>query len=207
MQIYQLDNDLILMGDGEPRGVHSKGHLQVLVVPPARPAGKLARWDTDLCPARDTVTFGEAGTGAWVLEADHRKTPLYLTADGQTYTVGTEIEQGTYPGYGDLPAWLTDIARPNQFHNWVKGAWVLDAAAKLDNDKAMERAWRDSRISAITWMRDRHRDEIEQDLTTTLTEEQYGELVVYIQALRDWPAAAAFPAPVSRPPAPQWLIV
>ncbi|MBP6018809.1 MAG: hypothetical protein KA735_04905 [Burkholderiaceae bacterium] len=205
LQAYQVDAHSILMGDGLVREVHSKGHLQVLVAPPSRPAGQLARWVTELCPVRD-ISYGEDGTGQWLLEPDHRKTLLYQTTDGQAYTLGTETEQGSYPGWGDLPSWLTDVERPGRFHNWVTNKWVLDEAAKLDSDKGQERAWRDSEIARITWLRDRHRDEGEQGLQTTLTAEQYGDLVEYIQALRDWPADVGFPVAASRPAIPAWLV-
>lgn len=207
LDVYKIDDDEILMGDGAPRQMAKKGDRCVLVVPPARPAGKLARWVTELDPVRDALAYGDEGTGEWAIKDDYRKIALYQTADGAAYTLKAETDQGAYPGYGELPAWLTDVERPSQFHDWVGSAWVLDAQAKLDNDKKLERAWRDGEISKITWLRDRHRDEVEQGLPTTLTSERYGELVVYIQALRDWTAAEAFPAPASRPTAPDWLAI
>lgn len=205
LQIYQTDDSGILMGDGLLREVHSKGHRQVLVAPPVRASEQLARWVTALCPLRDTLNYGDSGTGDWVLEADHRKTTLYQTADGQTYTVGTETEQGTYAGHGDLPAWLSTTARPSRFYNWVSKKWKLDAAAELADAKATERAWRDGEISKHAWLRERHGDELLQELPTTLNEAQHTELLTYVQQLRDWPAHADFPLLTSRPSVPNWL--
>jgi len=67
------------------------------------------------------------------------------------------------------------------------------------------RAWRDAEIARVTWLRDRHRDEIEMGVETTLTAEQYADLLAYIKALRDWPASIEFPAEDSRPLVPDWV--
>lgn len=68
-----------------------------------------------------------------------------------------------------------------------------------------ERAWRDTVIQQIGWLRDRHRDELDQNRATTLAAEQFNELLVYIQQLRDWPQAEHFPDTGQRPTAPHWL--
>lgn len=52
---------------------------------------------------------------------------------------------------------------------------------------------RDGRISAVLWMRERHADELELGKETTLTPEQYTELLTYIQSLRDLPAQPGAP--------------
>lgn len=55
------------------------------------------------------------------------------------------------------------------------------------------RSFRDTRISAVLWMRERHADELELGKETTLTLEQYTALLTYIQALRDLPAQPGAP--------------
>jgi|GEM_PF-3035525 len=74
-----------------------------------------------------------------------------------------------------------------------------------DAPEAAGRAWRDAEILRVTWLRDRHRDEVEIGGETTISAEQYAELLVYIKALRDWPASADFPAEHSRPVVPEWV--
>ncbi len=69
----------------------------------------------------------------------------------------------------------------------------------------IERAWRDSELRATEWLVARHRDELDLPRDTTLTAPQYVELLTYRQALRDWPAAGAFPESAERPAAPPWL--
>lgn len=68
-----------------------------------------------------------------------------------------------------------------------------------------ERQWRDAELAALIWLRDRHRDQLEIGVPTTLTAEQFTELLVFMQALRDWPQSQAFPDAEQRPVAPAFL--
>ncbi len=55
------------------------------------------------------------------------------------------------------------------------------------------------------WLRERHRDQVEISEQTTLTAEQFAELLVYMQALRDWPQTSEFPDSLYRPVPPSWI--
>ncbi|PLR61499.1 hypothetical protein QCBJ_23350 [Pseudomonas sp. QC2] len=55
------------------------------------------------------------------------------------------------------------------------------------------------------WLRERHRDQQEIGGSTTLSDDQFAELLVHMQALRDWPQSPAFPASEYRPVAPAWI--
>lgn len=101
--VYQLDALRLLLGGA--RQAHSKGHLQVLVVPPEVPVGHVARWVTELDPVRDTLTYGDPGTGAWEVIEDHRKDTCWIER-GKPYTLGVDHEGQTYDGLGPVPAWL-----------------------------------------------------------------------------------------------------
>lgn len=68
-----------------------------------------------------------------------------------------------------------------------------------------ERNWRDQSMLAPIGLRDRHRDQLEMRVVTTLSAEQFSELLIYIQALRDWPQSEAFPSRDARPVAPIWI--
>lgn len=70
----------------------------------------------------------------------------------------------------------------------------------------IERAWRDQALSSAVGIRDRHRDQLEIGAPTTLSGEQFTELLVYMQALREWPQADSFPL-TGRPSAPTWMVV
>jgi hypothetical protein len=81
---------------------------------------------------------------------------------------------------------------------------ALQSMSPVDPDAA-DRIWRDAEIVRVAWLRDRHRDEVEMGAETTISTEQYVELLAYIKALRDWPATAEFPAEESRPVVPEWV--
>lgn len=68
-----------------------------------------------------------------------------------------------------------------------------------------ERGWRDAEIERVLWLRERHRDEVDRARETTLSADQFGELLDYIQLLRDWPASAEFPDKAHRPVVPDWV--
>lgn len=55
------------------------------------------------------------------------------------------------------------------------------------------RCARDIRIAAVSWMRERHTDELLLGKNTTLTEQQYLSVIGYIQELRDLPAQEGAP--------------
>ncbi|WP_230392763.1 phage tail assembly chaperone [Pseudomonas guariconensis] len=116
---------------------------------------------------------------------------------------------------------VTDIDPTGRFHpslSWVSckddvgiGWRHLSGVfkpAKPDSGEDLaeaERTWRDSEIDANEWLIFRHRAELDLHRETTLTAEQYTELLEYLQALRDWPATEAFPDSTQRPPAPPWI--
>lgn len=71
--------------------------------PPAPPAGK---W-----PLR----VGEA----WIMVEDYRTTPLWVVETSAPYSIGAEHGgvggNVSYPGWGELPAWLTAVEPPRPF--------------------------------------------------------------------------------------------
>lgn len=75
----------------------------------------------------------------------------------------------------------------------------------VEQQAARERAWRDAEVDSTEWLASRHRDEQDMQLPTTLTAEQFAELLVYRQALRDWPQSEPFPDTAQRPVAPPWI--
>ncbi|QDH68527.1 hypothetical protein FKZ69_06675 [Pseudomonas azotoformans] len=65
--------------------------------------------------------------------------------------------------------------------------------------------WRDAEIERVKWLRERHRDQLEIGTETTLKDEQFSELLLYVQSLRDWPQSSAFPDSEHRPIAAPWI--
>ncbi|MDP9524719.1 phage tail assembly chaperone [Pseudomonas protegens] len=88
-----------------------------------------------------------------------------------------------------------------------RGEPVTDYVAPphVDDQPRQARTWRDGEIERVKWLRERHRDEIDRNRSTTLSGEQFGQLLDYIQALRDWPQSADFPDVQHRPAAPPWI--
>ncbi|NWC92610.1 MULTISPECIES: phage tail assembly chaperone [unclassified Pseudomonas] len=131
---------------------------------------------------------------AQVGDIQRRKDNSYtVTLNGYPFHV---TEQDTPEVYQQV---LADIAA---------GASVTDYADPVPSDEqlaATARAWRDGEISVSQWLVDRHRDQVEAGAATTLTADQFSALLVYRQALRDWPAVTDFPADATKPAAPGWL--
>lgn len=94
------------------------------------------------------------------------------------------------PGYAE--EWLDDD-HPDL-------AWV-----SLPVQAENERLWRDGVIADIRWLRERHRDEQDLQQEPTLTADQFGELLAYLQQLRYWPQSPDFPDSEQRPVAPAWI--
>ena len=102
----------------------------------------------------------------WGQVEDHKGKSGYV--NGQQH----EIKE-----YGPLPDGWSDTPSPPTHEELFDRLRIL----------------RDARISAVLWMRERHADELELGKVTTLTPEQYTELLTYIQALRDLPAQHGAP--------------
>lgn len=88
--------------------------------------------------------------------------------------------------------------------------WVADGGQTLPKstteEAAMEeRRWRDLELQGVAWLRERHRDQTELGSDTTLTADQYSELLTYMQQLRDWPQSDSFPDASKRPVPPAWI--
>lgn len=99
------------------------------------------------------------------------------------------------PGNGKLIEWRDDSI-----------PFLIDRPMPSTTEMAaIERLWRDGELDATEWLRNRHRDQLDLGVTTTLSGEQFTELLQYLQALRDWPAVEAFPDSAQRPVAPPWI--
>lgn len=199
MKTYQVDKDGVFLYEQETQ---SKPHLAVFVKPPKETKGFKAIWETELCNVMETC-WGEAGKGSWVLKKDNRKEKLH-TSEGE-YTIGVDHEGETYNGLGEIPSWLVAEPKPSPFHSPVDGVWVEDTDEKEAADKASERYWRDAEIAKYDWMRNRHADEVFQEIPTTLSESEFASLVAHLQALRDWPVHPSFPNAAERPTTPVFL--
>lgn len=88
----------------------------------------------------------------------------------------------------------------------VMNDWEFVEPQRSREDLALdERLWRDAEIGRVRWLRERHRDESDMGVATSLTADQFAGLLAYIQQLRTWPDAALFPDQKARPVPPEWL--
>lgn len=83
--------------------------------------------------------------------------------------------------------------------------YLIDAPEVVLDPATQERGWRDAELASVMWLRERHRDQLEIDAPTSIDGEQFKELLVYMQALRDWPQSTDFPDVQHRPAAPPWI--
>jgi hypothetical protein len=131
---------------------------------------------------------------------------FYSRSTSCAYIVG--IHQAMPPDAVEISAERYDAVIANPVSGKVRGhdaeglPILIDPAPDAAGD---ERNWRDSELSSVIWLRDRHRDQLDLGTETALTPEQFTELLVYIQALRDWPQSPDFPDSQHRPTASDWI--
>lgn len=82
---------------------------------------------------------------------------------------------------------------------------IVDMPIASPDPATLERLWRDGELASVMWLRERHRDQVEIEADTTLSTDQFKSLLVYVQALRDWPQSPEFPDRERRPVALAWL--
>lgn len=136
---------------------------------------------------------------------------FYSRTTGNTYLAGYHTSLPEDAVEIDDQRYDTVIANPKagtaRAHD-DEGLPVLVELAPLSDEELSQeaKAWRDQTFDRVVWLRDRHRDEVELMKATTLSDSEYQELLVYLQALRKWPQAKKFPSKRSRPKRPAWLV-
>lgn len=125
---------------------------------------------------------------------------VYAELGGSCQQIGGECPQGWVVMQGQRPS-PEHVAQEG-------GLWAVQVPSPDDLQAALfaeERVWRDTALTALVWLRDRHRDQLEIGAGSTLTPEQFSGLLVYMQQLRDWPQSEAFPESSDRPEPPVFL--
>ncbi|MDT3721406.1 phage tail assembly chaperone [Pseudomonas oryzihabitans] len=91
--------------------------------------------------------------------------------------------------------------------------WYLDTGDLVTQAPAVDpllelqgqmRVWRDNQLTVTDRLVNRHRDEVDLGGDKTLSPESYQELLIYRDALRNWPATPGFPQ-ADQPAPPVWL--
>lgn len=114
-----------------------------------------------------------------------------------------------------MPANSIDIEPPPEKDGfkikWNGSEWIYEEIQtekeeqreKTQEEKAADvRAERDRRIDAIRWRIERYQTQEAAGIETTDTAEQYREILLYVQALRDIPEQAGFPDAIEWPEEP-----
>lgn len=83
---------------------------------------------------------------------------------------------------------------------WVKVTFD-DEEKRLESEKSR----RTYEINNVSWYIERHRGQLELGIDTSITEEQYKQVLEYIQKLRDWPSCDGWPD-VNMPEKPEWML-
>jgi hypothetical protein len=117
----------------------------------------------------------------WEIKPDYRNAKVYSTVPEN---IGQEIKLDL--GQELVNATLIEPPKITKYYEelkWENNNWVI----YNNPDKAMElvRQTRNNLLSETDWYILRHQDEITRGVQTTLTAEQYQELLNYRQALRD----------------------
>lgn len=142
---------------------------------------------------------------------------LFFSASKNTFILKNWKTDGTYSAE-TWPADAVEVSEQEVNTYWKtppfgktlgseggRPVWVDLPAPSLEDIAGSERSWRNGELSAAMWLRERHRDQLEIEVETSLSGEQFTELLVYMQTLRDWPQSPDFPDSEHRPVAPAWI--
>jgi hypothetical protein len=137
----------------------------------------------------------------------------YLVLNGDREVLTQLIE-----GVHDIPsnAVLIDNERWYEVTQDIGCTWRMSEAGELTKlpkrmikdeqlSREFEREWRNQVLGSTEWLVARQRDEQDLGRQTTLTVEQFSELLAFRQDLRDWPQSSEFPESQHRPTAPNWI--
>lgn len=120
--------------------------------------------------------YGQEGHIEWTDDLNHPLTLGDYADDVQPFVEAWEAEK----------ARLEIVAKEQ--------AEAAEALYNSQDERAKRvRAERDTRLNATQWLVERHADEQAGSLPTTLSPEEYAELLMYRQALRDIPTQTGFP--------------
>lgn len=136
-----------------------------------------------------------------------KKGRLYALIQGSMVT--WVFGQSDLPEYNESDVEVVDITgmEPLPALGWryAGGEFSEPAALSVEGLAFAERAWRDAQLAENQWLTARHRDELDLGEDSTLSAVEFDDLLRYRKALRDWPAAQAFPDSAGRPVSPAWL--
>lgn len=127
--------------------------------------------------------------------------PVYAIPGLSEQQIGGECPDGGVRMSGLRPQDIKD-AKGIVMETWIassQGVWE-----RIPTAPSRIRAERDRRLSGCAWIVERHRDQLDNGEATTLTDDEYHDLLTYRQALRDIPQQPGFPWGGPDDPACPW---
>lgn len=111
------------------------------------------------------------------------------------------------PDNAYIPNDLTNSDRI-QYEKWVSEGNKPDPVPSKTTDQlsAEARLKRDQLLNNTYWLVERHRNQLDANLTTSITDVEFMEILTYQQELRDVPAQFDFPEEITWPTVPGVLI-
>lgn len=119
---------------------------------------------------------GDNGHIEWTDDINHPLTPDDYEVDVAPFVTLWEAEKARL----DEEAATAEASRIAEYNS------TPARAARI-------RSERDRRLNATTWLVERHKEQTEGNIETSITEEDYAALLTYRQALRDLPQQQGFP--------------
>ena len=196
---YQVDEDNAFQFEAE---YYSQPHGGVLTAPPEEiPVGSVAVWQTVLDKILST-TWGNVGTGSWVVLEDNRKVDLYEKLNGQKFI----FDKATYNGLGPIPEHLTKSPRPTVDHVWRDDAWWIDPEVERAVQLEEIKTALDARVQTETQRANQVitplLDAVELEIATEEETAQYNAWRRYRVLLSRVPTQSGYPTDVDFPVAP-----
>lgn len=154
-----------------------------LVEPPTTGANQVAIFD----PEAET----------WSIDDDFRGTEVWNTTTKLPRVIDTIGD--TVAEDETTVAFPVDFTDPEySYYEWTGSAWEVNDTTKDDNEWATLRSQRDVKLGKADNVISRHNDEtrlvtLTEIGSTTITDSDIDDVIIYKQALRDWPDGFADP--------------
>lgn len=86
----------------------------------------------------------------------------------------------------------------------VENGDVITKEKPVEHQQEISRTIRNNEIESSMWVAERHRGQIELGIKTSISDNEFKDLLSYHQSLRDWTEHPGWPY-VDMPIAPDWL--
>lgn len=132
----------------------------------------------------------------------------YSKVENARFVSGGISADVTFDHLGTVPFLCTptdpEAHGRNLYADLMSGIYGEIAPATMQPiDLMSARAIRNTDIANTQWIVDRHRDELDLEVATSISGLEFKDLLIYRKLLRDWPTTKDFPNQKPKPPA--WI--